>query len=293
VRPGYVAPPPKPFVQRHRAAILAVVGGVVAVAAIAIFAIKFGPSGSGKELAAGDQPAPASLIAALTSIPQSTFDSIGLGSASAGPDGPKPINAPALIKDGKPEVLYVGAEYCPYCAAERWPMIIALSRFGTFSNLHTSSSSASDVYPNTPTFSFYQSSYTSPYLSFDAVEQTTSRPDGHGGYTPLQSLSDQQKAILAQYDGPPYLADRGSIPFVDFGGKSVLAGATYNPSVLAGKTQQQIAAQLADPNSEVAKSAIGSANLLTAAICQATNQQPQNVCQSPGVQKAAATLGSK
>jgi hypothetical protein len=32
-------------------------------------------------------------------------------------------------------MLYIGAEYCPYCAAERWPLVMALSKFGTFSNL--------------------------------------------------------------------------------------------------------------------------------------------------------------
>ena len=53
---------------------------------------------------------------------------------------PASIDAPALTADGKPEVLYVGAEYCPFCAAERWPVVVALSRFGTWSGL-----SATDV----------------------------------------------------------------------------------------------------------------------------------------------------
>src|SRR6202043_382420 len=51
--------------------------------------------------------------------------------------------------DGKPEILYVGAEYCPYCAAQRWAVVTALSHFGTFSGLGTTTSSASDVDPNT------------------------------------------------------------------------------------------------------------------------------------------------
>jgi len=32
-------------------------------------------------------------------------------------------------------VVYIGAEYCPYCAVERWPLIVALNRFGTLTNL--------------------------------------------------------------------------------------------------------------------------------------------------------------
>ncbi len=39
----------------------------------------------------------------------------------------------AADRRGKPEVLFVGAEFCPFCAAERWPLIVALSRFGHFS----------------------------------------------------------------------------------------------------------------------------------------------------------------
>ena len=37
----------------------------------------------------------------------------------------------ALTEAGLPEMLYMGAEYCPFCAAERWAMVMALSKFGT------------------------------------------------------------------------------------------------------------------------------------------------------------------
>jgi hypothetical protein len=60
--------------------------------------------------------------------------------------------------------------------------------------------------------------------------------------------------------------------------------------VLLGKTQTKIAAALADPNSAIAKAVDGTANLITAAICQITNGQPGAVCQSPGVTAATAAL---
>jgi Domain of unknown function (DUF929) len=47
----------------------------------------------------------------------------------------RPRDQAALTASGKPEVLYTGAGFCPYCAAVRWPLIVALSRFGTFSGL--------------------------------------------------------------------------------------------------------------------------------------------------------------
>ncbi|MGH3290263.1 MAG: DUF929 family protein, partial [Trebonia sp.] len=50
------------------------------------------------------------------------------------------VSGPPLTRGGKPEVLYVGAEYCPYCAMENWPLIVALSRFGQFTGLTTSRS---------------------------------------------------------------------------------------------------------------------------------------------------------
>ena len=48
---------------------------------------------------------------------------------------PTKVTGSALTFDGKPGIFYYGAEYCPYCAAERWPVVVALSRFGTWSNL--------------------------------------------------------------------------------------------------------------------------------------------------------------
>lgn len=71
---------------------------------------------------------------------------------------------------GKPEVFYWGAEFCPYCAAERWSLVVALSRFGHFSALPETTSSSSDVYPDTATFTFYGSSYTSSYIDFVPLE---------------------------------------------------------------------------------------------------------------------------
>src|SRR5262245_25312691 len=100
-------------------------------------------------------PAPAAppvgpLVDQLTAIPASELDQVGQGTAQA---TIRPIQGGASLvgPTGKPEVFYMGAEYCPFCAAQRWPTIIALSRFGTFSNLRTTTSSATDVYPSTPT----------------------------------------------------------------------------------------------------------------------------------------------
>jgi len=38
---------------------------------------------------------------------------------------------PILRIGGKPAIVFVSEESCPFCAAERWPLAVALSHFGT------------------------------------------------------------------------------------------------------------------------------------------------------------------
>ena len=172
----------------------------------------------------------------------------------------------AVLKgpSGKPEILYIGADFCPYCAAQRWSLIVALSRFGTFSNLHYMTSSGSDSYPNTPTFSFYKSSYTSQYIDFVPVEYQ----DRNGNS--LQTLTNEQQNLLAKYDAPPYTdqASTGGIPFVDFGDQYLTVSAGYLPSSLANQSQDAIAKALSDPAAKSTRDIVGNANYLTAAICR-------------------------
>jgi hypothetical protein len=176
-------------------------------------------------------------------------------------------------------MLYYGAEYCPYCAAERWPLIIALSRFGTLSGLKTTTSSSTDVYPNTPTFTFRSATYTSQYVDFQAVE-TTDRDRN-----PLESPTAAQQALVAKYD------TSGSIPFIDFGNHYASSGAMYLPDVLSGMTWQAVADSLANANTAQAKAILGSANLITAAFCKLTTDQPTSVCSSTAIQAIEKTLG--
>jgi thiol-disulfide isomerase/thioredoxin len=66
-----------------------------------------------------------SVINDVTSVPASTLDKVGSGQFTGKIQAIKPAGAP-LTANGKPEMLYMGAEYCPYCAAARWAMIVAL-----------------------------------------------------------------------------------------------------------------------------------------------------------------------
>jgi len=237
-----------------------------------------------------------SVVTDTTSVPSSTLDKVGAGSGLLPSGLPQTVKGAAapLTSGGKPEMLYMGAEYCPYCAAERWAMVVALSRFGTFSGLSTvhSGNNTGEVFPNTATYTFDKSTYTSKYLTFTPVEMQTNIPaqTANGlSYTTLQTPTTAQQALLTKYDAPPYSTTSGSIPFIDFGNKYVLVGSSYSPQVLQGQSWSQIGAALKDPNSPIAKAVDGTANYLTAAICKLTGNQPASAC-TPVVQQLEAKI---
>jgi thiol-disulfide isomerase/thioredoxin len=217
------------------------------------------------------------VVSTITSLPATELEQVGSGSANNLIK--KVSGTPLTGPDGKPDVFYLGAEYCPYCAAERWPMIIALSRFGTFSGLQTTTSSSTDIYPNTPTFTFRSATFMSQYIDFESVE-TTDR-----NQNTLQTPTSQQQALVSKYD------TSNSIPFVDFGNRYAFAGAMYGPDLLGGMTWPQVSDALQQPESPQAKAILGSANLITAAICQLTEQQPATVCSGPNIQTIETKLG--
>ncbi|MGZ4704637.1 MAG: DUF929 family protein [Acidimicrobiales bacterium] len=252
-----------------------VVGVAVVVLVALIVAIVVSQSGSSNK--AGTVAAdPAAVAGQVAAVSDATITTVGQGTAKVLPVA---ISAPALTKDGKPLVVYIGAEYCPFCAAQRWAMVQALSRFGTFSDLSLTHSAGDDVYPNSPTFTFHGSTYTSSVVAFEGAETQTN------DHKPLDTLTPDQEALITTYDAPPYVAaaSKGSIPFIDFGGSYILSGASYSPQVLQGMTADEVAAALADPSSAVAQGIIGAANVMTATICILTGDQPSNVCANPAV----------
>ncbi len=237
------------------------------------------PSSAAKSASNGPTGAAlAGVVTKVTSVPASTLNAVGDGGGAV-TNKPATIPGSTLTTDGKPEMLYMGAEYCPYCAAERWAMIVALSRFGTFSGLATVHSSSTDVYANTSTWTFVHATYTSKYLAFTPVEMQTNIP-ASTGYTTLQTPTSAENALLAKYDNAPYISssDAGSIPFVDFGNKYMIVGASYSPQVLSGLSWSTIATDLSNPSSPVAKAVDGTANYITAAICKMTGNQPASAC---------------
>ena len=212
---------------------------------------------------------PNSLLASLAAIPPSQLAQAAR-LAGSNISSPSAISDTPLTSAGKPDVFYLGAEYCPYCAAERWALVVALEHFGTFTGLTETHSSSIDTDRNTPTFAFHGATYSSPYISFTGVETSTNQPQGNF-YAPLETPTASQAALLEKYTG-------GTIPFVDFGGKAVLKAPQYDPAILAGLTVDQVAAQVPNLNTAIGQAVEASAARDISAICQMTGGQPSNVC---------------
>jgi hypothetical protein len=225
------------------------------------------------------QPVDAKLIGALQSFANASLkDEAALGhSALHSIDGPK-------LQTDKTGVLYIGADFCPNCASFRWPLILALLRFGQFSGLQYMRSSSTDVFPNTATFSFENATYHSRYLAFQAVDIA----DRSG--QPLQRPDKHQLAIFRQFDAAPYTQVAGAVPFFYVGGRYLEIGTPLSPKLLKDKSWEEVVSRLKNRQSSLRKQVLKLSNLYTAAFCKITKRRPQNVCSSPAVVAARAAL---
>lgn len=281
------AAPPRRFAPST----LAYVTIAVVVVIVVVFVVVKVTGGSNKasttQLIPNPVVAPASLVAEVTGVTPAVSNAVGLGTGVSAPQ--VLANQPKLTAaGGKPEMLFIGAEFCPFCAAERWAMVLALSRFGTWSGLETTTSSLWDSDPGTATFTFRNATLTSTYVDFVSVEHETNDNFGSGTRKLFQPLTNAQGNLWQKYS--THFGETTGYPFIDFGNKVFVLGPSYDPGVLAGLNQQEIAAKLKTPSDPVTQSIVGTANYLTAAICAISGNQPAPVCSAAGTKKAAASM---
>jgi Domain of unknown function (DUF929) len=189
---------------------------------------------------------------------------------------------PPLTSAGKPEFFYAGSEACPFCGVQRWGMVVALSQFGTFSNLHLMQSVASKP-ARVRTFTFFGSSYRSPYISFVPVEVWSNVPKPPG-LARLQTLTQPESALLHKFD--PAV----ETPFIDIANRFITDRSTVSPELIAHKSWTQIAGALTDSSNVSTQAIAGEAEVMTAEVCEATGGNPQSVCSSTAVQQYEAAL---
>ena len=238
-------------------------------------------------------PAPSSLVSTITSVPASVYNAVGVSS----PDNPVQALQPAgngnepmwlaTVDGGTPQpvVFFYGAEFAPYAAVQRWPLIMALSRFGTFNQLGLMQSSGTTAFADLSTFTFWNVSYTSKYLILESVERYSSLNPTGGRYLSLQKPNARQAAAIASYGTSP-----NTFSLTDVANRYVLNGSSFAPGVLAELSQSQIAGDLSTPASPLTQAVISSANEITASICAVDGDKPDTVCESKGVLTADEAL---
>lgn len=208
-----------------------------------------------------------------------------LGSRRIALAGPEILHNPQpLTLGGKPELFFGGSEACPFCAVERWGMIVALSQFGTFSHLSLMQSDPTDG-PSVRTFTFLGSSYQSPYISFVGLELRSNVRKGFK-FEALQHPTNAQRALMDRFD------PTGQVPFIDVANRFVNVDSTIQPGLIQGMSWSQIGGSLTDPSSIPAQAIGGEAEVLTAEVCEATGGEPSAVCSAPQVTQYETALPS-
>lgn len=241
--------------QRDRQRAFRVGGGVILGLALVAAAFVYYARNAGSNGAAA---AASATLGALTAAQPS------------GPSGNFHRVSAADERAGKPVLLFIGAQYCPFCGAERWAIVKALARFGTWSNLMTGHSSAGESgFGVVPTYDLLRARYRSRYVVFDHKDVA----DNAGNN--LQSLSPVEQSLFNRYD------PSGGIPLVYVDGY-VMSGSGYSPSELQGETFAAVQRQLRQGGGATyARDINGEANLLTAFLCKSDGNQPGTTCGRP------------
>ena len=184
------------------------------------------------------------------------------------------------LSGGHPLTLFLGGQFCPFCASMRWPLVKALSRFGTLSGLgQINSQQGTDGFNSIGTYDLTKAAFHSDYVTLRMVEVA----DANGNA--LQQPDAETTALLNQFD------PQGSIPFVFVGGAYV-AQLPYSPALLQGKSFQQILSEVNASNpGEVGRAIDAEADGITAIICKTDGAQPSAVCNQQGIQALSQQAG--
>jgi hypothetical protein len=260
---------------------------IVLIIVVVLVAVKLATPNSTTTSAPGVDPASSGLVSQVTSIPKSIYNTVGVDSFAVPVTPPTAVTGKAhLTYAGKPAVVFVGAEFCAFCAADRWALIASLSRFGHFTGLATIRSSSNAAPGGIESFTFRDATYSSRYLSLRTVEERSAYNPTGTSYTVLQQPDPFERQVLSSFHAAGY-------PFIDFGNAYAVTGVSYSPTFLSGLTWDQIGSSLSNPSQAVTRAIVALSNYYSAATCAATGQQPVSVCHSKGVLAAAHAMDAK
>jgi hypothetical protein len=166
-------------------------------------------------------------------------------------------NAPLKRESGKSLVFFMGAGFCPFCAAERWAIVSALGNFGRWEGLvETTSAGHDEKYLNIPTVSFARAKYESDYVEF------VGRETADRNFEPLQELGEKDYEILDTFN-PDQI-----IPFLLIDGQFMQVGTGFSPQILEGMDHGNVRAELANPSSPAGKAIRTEIDNITALVCK-------------------------
>lgn len=190
------------------------------------------------------------------------------------------VSKDAIKRDGKLFVFFMGAEYCPYCAAERWAIVRALQKFGQWSGLNQTMSAARDEqFLNLPTYDFTEATYTSTHIEF------VSRETKDREFKPLQKLLKAEEKLLHKYN------PKKEIPFLLIGGRFMQIGSGFTPKIFIGHTFRQTETELKKSESEIRKTIDEEASCIAALLC--VSGLPPELCKETGLAELVAQANSK
>ncbi len=246
---------------------------VVVIAAVAVVGIYLATSARGANDAYVGKPVSQMIYSSMHQAALASYGASGSTYMTAVQD----VGGQPMSMDGKPILISATGEHCAPCALQRWPLVLALVRFGNFTDLEYMTSSAAEG--DYATFAFADSSYQSNYLVFQPYEVY----DRSG--TPFQALPANYSSANEQYGS-------SSIPFLDFAGKYVVSGGILsNPSLLGTKNWTQIISSITTGDT-LGTQIRQATNVITAVICKTTGENPASVCNQGSISGLSTSLAS-
>jgi hypothetical protein len=186
----------------------------------------------------------------------------------------QPLKRPS----GKTLVFFMGAGFCPYCAAERWAIVEALNNFGKWEGLvEDKSASHDEKYLDVPTLNFARAKYSSDHVEF------VGRETADRNFEPLQELVEGDYEIIDTFN-PDQI-----IPFLLVDGQFMQVGSGYSPKLIERMEHSKVRSELGNPASEIGKAMRAEIDNITALICKSTGGKSE-ICGSDKVKELAARI---
>ena len=185
------------------------------------------------------------------------------------------VSKESTKRNGKLLVFFMGAEYDPFSAAERWAVVRALQKFGQWNGLKQTMSAARDEpFLNLPTYDFTEATYTSAHIEFVARELKDRE------FKPLQKLLKTEEKFVRKFN------PEKEIPYLLVGGRFMQIGAGFTPKIFIGHTFRQTETELKKIESDIRKTIDAEGNIIAALLC--ASGLPPELCKETGVAELVA-----